>query len=174
MAIRGIENRKDTKRMATELARFSDGFEDIKTPESVFSSPEQVTVSPSSLAHLAELAKGAEADVVTLITQTDKPVYAQLKCTGDDYDEVERCGEALIAPRTEEEAQSRPLERRKAEPDRTVYAVVDESYENPVETWLRKNGRSFETREAAAQFKEAVAADNVSVYEIQARRLDED
>jgi hypothetical protein len=172
MGIRGIENAKDTKRMAAELDRFSDGFEDIKTPEELFSSPEQVTVSPSSLAHLAELAKGAQADVVTLITQTDKPVYAQLKQTGDEYDEVEQCGEALIAPRLEDGIRSRPLERTDPEPDQTVYAVVDESYENPVRTWLHKNGRSFEKQEDAEQFKDAVKADNVAVYEIAARRLE--
>ena len=97
LAIRNVENRKDTKKMETAL----EGFKQEGCEKTDWFNPEKtqkVAIDTKKLGELHELAKGSKAETLDLVVETDKPVKAQLLT-----EEKEEVGEILLAPKILEE-----------------------------------------------------------------------
>lgn len=101
MAVKEVENKKQTKRMKKQLEEFDrENAEELGIP-CLLDYPEEeqqvVRIRQDNLKRLVELLKGAKAEVAKLHVRDDYPLHVELEHKKDDSTMEER-GEAVIAP----------------------------------------------------------------------------
>lgn len=153
------------------LAQFHTALDDGQNPTEIFDDGETRTteIDAEYLFDLAELARGAKAETVELTVQDDYPVLARF------WDpDGEQIGRVAIGPRTKHSSHGTdPLTGDGEAAETTVYAVVDEAYDDPLTAWVRyANGDAvFTAEQAAREYRDRVDSDNPAVYELTARRV---